>query len=389
MCKKELLFEAEGVVLSLIGEVAHIVGEMQDAARGVSPLSLKERNDPENLLLLCRDHHKIIDDNPKNYPVDHLHGIKAEHIRLIASSLAKPQAWRSNISHLAYINVPRLCEQAEIGGYQVDLRHYKDNQTLHSLGWELNHVMSAFRAVLDHWPVDAIPVQSLALHESIVGAPISFDRQRFRTKNVRRVEIANTSDLWKFTGSLSKDPHIYCQLEKYKVVMFIDPRWITTATAFTLFRPSSGQSVFTGLGRVTGVDYETGIVTVTPWVIGVPRGPFDDFFQKAADAPTRSDLGTASLDSIVDIERGKRDEVYFCPPPMHCDLCRRTLADDKYMIDGEVKDLGGAWACMCAECFNKRGSRIGPGHGQLYLQDENGWLGVAGFPSHSELEDSL
>lgn len=270
ICQKKLVIEVDSGVTSLIGEVAHIVGEMRSAARGTSPLTLKERNDAENLLLLCRDHHKIIDDNPDSYSISYLHEIKTKHLNWIASSLAKPLAWQSNISHLTYINVPRLCEQAERSGYQVDLSHYQPNQTLHSLGWSLNHVMSEFRTVLSRLTVDAIPVQSLMLHEAIVGAAISFDRQRFRTKNVRMKSSANTSIAWQFTGSLAKDPHIYCQLGEFKIVMVIDPRWITTSTAFTLFRPSSGQSVFSGLGRVTGVDYENGIVTVTPWVIGVP-----------------------------------------------------------------------------------------------------------------------
>lgn len=389
ICQKDLVIEANDGVASLIGEVAHIVGEMQKAARGKSPLSLKERNDADNLLLLCRDHHKIIDDNPDSYSISDLHDIKAKHLSFIASGLTKPRAWRSNMSHLAYINVPRLCEQAERSGYQVDLSHYKSNQTLHSLRWDLNHVMSAFRTVLSHLSVEAIPVQNVVLHEAIVGAVISFDRQRFRTKNVHMESSTDTSVDWKFTGSLVKDPHIYCQLREFKVVMFIDPRWITTSTAFTLFRPSSGQSLFTGLGRVTSVDYEAGIVTITPWVIGVPRSPFEDLFDEVTAVPAKSSQGTASLDSLVDIEKGKRDDVYFVPPPTHCDLCRKTLSKDKYMIDGQVKDLQGKWACMCAVCFNQRGSRIGLGYGQLYLRDENGWLGVAGFHLPSEIESKF
>src|SRR3990167_2671743 len=87
ICKKDVLFESEGAVASLIGEIAHIVGERPGASRGNSPLSLEERNEPENLLLLCRDHHKIIDDDPQSYSVDRLHRIKEEHISWIAASL--------------------------------------------------------------------------------------------------------------------------------------------------------------------------------------------------------------------------------------------------------------------------------------------------------------
>lgn len=386
ICRKDLIFETNGTVSSLIGEVAHIVGETKSAARGASHLSVRERNEAENLLLLCREHHKIVDDDTATYPVDRLHQVKADHLSWIATSLVKIKAWQSAISQLTYINVPRLCEQAEMCGYQVDLRHYKEDQTLHSLGWNLNHVMSAFHTVLEHLSVDAIPLKSAILHESIVGAAISFDRQRFRTKNVSIDTHSDRSTPRKFTGILGKDPHIYCQVGSFKIVMFIDPRWITTSTAFTLFRPTSGQSVFSGLGRVTGVDYETGIATVTPWVIGLPRSLFDEIFDTPTASVIKAEQGTTMLDSLVDITRAKKEEVYFSPPPTHCDLCRRSLSKDKYMIDGAVKDLG-AWACMCANCFNKRGRKIGWGHGQLYLRDERGWIEVAGFPPASSYEE--
>lgn len=379
MCKADVLHRENGKISSLVGEIAHIVGETERAARGISSLSLAERNEAENLLLLCRRDHKIVDDDPEIYPVDRLHKLKEEHIEWIARTLVKPQPWRSSISQLTYINVPRLCEQAELRGYEVDLSQYKEGQTLHSLRWELNHVMAAFQVVLAHLSIEAVQIQSIGLHEGFIGAPIAFDRQRFRTKNVPLNVGSNVADLPKFTGNLATDPHIYAQLGQFRVALFIDPRWITTSTAFTLFRPSSGQSTFSGLGRVTGVDYEAGILTVTPWVIGLPKSLLDEVFDKGEAKQTAKSADQSSLDSLVDLDRAKRDDVHFHPPPTHCDLCRKTLAKEKYMIDGAVKDLGG-WACMCAACFLERGCKIGWGHGQLYLRDEEGWLEVAGFP---------
>lgn len=379
LCRKDVLYREGKRVSSLTGEVAHIVGETEKAARGVSSLSPEERNDAENLLLLCREHHKIVDDNPAAYPVDRLHRIKDEHVAWVASSLAHPTPWQSNLSQLTYINVPRLCEQAELQGFHVDLRQYKDDQTLRSLGWELNHVMSSFQAVLSRLSVDAVPLPSIKLHEGFIGTPISFDRQRFRTKNVPVDVGAKAADLPRFTGDLTKDPHIYTRLGEFRVVLFIDARWITTSTAFTLFRPSSGQSTFSGLGRITGVDYEAALITVTPWVIGLPKGPFDQLFEEPRRGVVAGVKPVSSLDALVDLTRAKLDKVYFHPPPEYCDLCRRSMIGEKYMIDGAVKGLGG-WACMCADCFLKRGRKIAWGHGQLYLRDDNGWLEVAGFP---------
>src|ERR1700731_798458 len=64
ICKAELLHEQNGRVLSLVGEVAHIVGETKRASRGTFDIPDGERNESDNLLLLCREHHKIVDDDP-------------------------------------------------------------------------------------------------------------------------------------------------------------------------------------------------------------------------------------------------------------------------------------------------------------------------------------
>jgi hypothetical protein len=382
ICKAELVYEQNGKVSSLIGEVAHIVGEAKDAARGDSDMSLVARNAAANFLLLCRQHHKIVDDDTETYTVNRLHQIKEAHLAWIAKSLIKPRPWKSTISQLTYINVPRLCEQAELQGCGVDLSRYRENEVLSSLGWELNHVMDQFRGVLAHLSIDAVTIPELVLHEEFIGSPLAFERQRFRTRNIRFKQGAALESLPQFTGDLSRDPHIYAQLSDFRVVLFIEPRWITTTTAFVLFRPSSGQSTFSGLGRITGVDYDTKIMTVTPWVIGLPKSPLEGFLASR----TRNERNL-SLDSLVDLERAQSHAVYFSPSPTHCDLCHRKLEEQRFMIDGRVKGRG-IWACMCEECFHERGHKIGWGNGQLFLKDEHGWLEVAGFRPKNEESDS-
>ncbi|MCK9456314.1 MAG: HNH endonuclease [Candidatus Riflebacteria bacterium] len=62
ICNRYLLNENFGEVVS-IGENAHIVGRSTEpgSPRGDAPLSESERDNPENLVLLCREDHKIID----------------------------------------------------------------------------------------------------------------------------------------------------------------------------------------------------------------------------------------------------------------------------------------------------------------------------------------
>ena len=56
-----------------LGEQAHIVGASKSATRGKSNLTRKERDSYYNLILLCPNHHTIIDKNPEDYTIEKLH----------------------------------------------------------------------------------------------------------------------------------------------------------------------------------------------------------------------------------------------------------------------------------------------------------------------------
>jgi len=72
---------------SLIGEEAHIVAKHSNGPRGDSYLTSGERDSYDNLILLCKNHHKIIDDQPNKYTVDFLHKIKKEHVAWVNQNL--------------------------------------------------------------------------------------------------------------------------------------------------------------------------------------------------------------------------------------------------------------------------------------------------------------
>lgn len=384
ICREQLVHQSGGGRHSLIGEIAHIVGATEAKPRGISRLTRGERNEAENLFLLCRPHHKIVDDDQVTHTVESLLAVKAQHLDWISTQLVRNRPWQSPISQLSYINVPRLCEQAEMKGISVDLSSYEARQTLHSLGWNLNRLMSAFQSVLSQLHLEAVPIAEVTVHEAFIGTAISFDRQRFRTKNVPMLSRSASPPPTVFTGSLTTDPHIYARVGEAKIVLNVDPRWITTSTAMTLFRPSSGQSIFSGIGKVTAVDYETNVVTVTPWALGLPRGIWEllsDLSEPSRSTARQLDLDSShpELESLVNLKRAHEDPCHFSPPPNQCDLCSRSFVGEHYMIDGAVRGLGG-WACMCAGCFSTRGRKIGWGDGQLYICDSNGWLLVAGFP---------
>lgn len=65
----------------LIGEMAHIQGSKSGASRYNADMTMKERDDYENLILLCPTHHTIIDEpeNEETYSVALLQKFKSDH----------------------------------------------------------------------------------------------------------------------------------------------------------------------------------------------------------------------------------------------------------------------------------------------------------------------
>lgn len=55
---------------TFVGEVAHIHGQRPGSARFHEALTSDEIHGISNLLLMCANHHKVIDDHPETYPVE-------------------------------------------------------------------------------------------------------------------------------------------------------------------------------------------------------------------------------------------------------------------------------------------------------------------------------
>lgn len=73
--------EADEITTHTIGEMAHICGDKPTANRYDTNQSDIERDDYNNLILLCPTHHTIIDrkENEATYTVESLHQMKSSH----------------------------------------------------------------------------------------------------------------------------------------------------------------------------------------------------------------------------------------------------------------------------------------------------------------------
>src|SRR3989344_7761148 len=89
-CHKEMVVnKTENDQNSIIGVGAHIKGEKPGSARYDSSMTDKQRNCYDNLIFVCGNCHKVIDDQANTYTVEKLHKIKIEHETWIVDSTKK------------------------------------------------------------------------------------------------------------------------------------------------------------------------------------------------------------------------------------------------------------------------------------------------------------
>lgn len=86
MCSKVLSETTSDGASATIGKIAHIVGENEGSARFSEELTLKQRNSPDNLMLLCGTDHDTVDNYHERYPVEALLKIKEEALARIATA---------------------------------------------------------------------------------------------------------------------------------------------------------------------------------------------------------------------------------------------------------------------------------------------------------------
>lgn len=105
-CRKSL-FEDETLAddASVVGDEAHIVAREKDGPRGDYPLGISKRDSYDNLILMCKVHHKMIDDQVIKYSVDVLRQMKKEHIEWVNKNLSPDtDKQRDEVVYATYID---------------------------------------------------------------------------------------------------------------------------------------------------------------------------------------------------------------------------------------------------------------------------------------------
>ncbi|MGY1431597.1 HNH endonuclease [Streptomyces sp. MN12] len=90
ICRTALVIprEVEADDHSAIGEMAHIHPQSPGGPRGNVPFT-GNRDHHSNLVLLCGNHHKVVDDQENGWPVERMKKLKADHETWVASTLTR------------------------------------------------------------------------------------------------------------------------------------------------------------------------------------------------------------------------------------------------------------------------------------------------------------
>jgi hypothetical protein len=246
--------------------MAHIIAHSDEGPRGDPAFPEKERNRYPNLILLCPNHHEEIDAEPERYDVAVLQAMKEDHEESVARQLDRGTTWQEDLSTLDYINVPRLLIDPEARGPLAmrDIEDLASLTTLRDQGLHLIRIMVAFEEVFKSWNAKAVGLAVVdELGSDAVGARVSFE-ETFRTRNMAGSDKQQPG--FELSGDIEKDPHLYVKKAGRTIYLPLDPRWVTTSTAFVTF--TSGSARLAGLGLLRAVD--EGSAIVSPLAIGAP-----------------------------------------------------------------------------------------------------------------------
>lgn len=255
----------------IIGHVCHIVAQSAAGPRSNPNILQNEIDLESNLILLCPTHHRIVDADETTYTVEKLTEIKAAHEQYIYEKIHSGSKWNLSFSQLYYINLPRISIIAAYNGIVMNFDFMECFRCLHKMGFQLNSIMIQIKDFLQTVAIHATPLPT-DLSKVDIGQNIEFT-ETFRTKNMPAPDVV-CSGRYSLKGTLDYDPYIYLSKNGNRLILTLDPTWMTTTTSFVDF--SSGWVTVSGVAAVKQIEGHT--IIATPYFLGIPKTPLDDLW---------------------------------------------------------------------------------------------------------------
>ena len=145
-CRCELVLDRSPAddAEAVVGDECHIIGQKVDGPRGVTSGSRENLDEYENLILLCKTHHKLADDQFGKFTVEFLLNLKTIHETWVKQCLEplKQESKQPKIYLLNRIQTGKQLMDVFGGAYSHFLNHDEpqDEQEVEMLGGFLQDV---------------------------------------------------------------------------------------------------------------------------------------------------------------------------------------------------------------------------------------------------------
>lgn len=108
ICRKKLN-QSDGDRSFVLGEECHTISKR---SKGPRHTTYNQYDDYDNLILLCLDHHKIVDEVCEKYSIERLRDIKSKHEKWVEQNLGSEKTKNDSTSFL--VTLPRISTGIEL-----------------------------------------------------------------------------------------------------------------------------------------------------------------------------------------------------------------------------------------------------------------------------------
>jgi hypothetical protein len=282
MCNRYLLVDEHTGAPVFIGQLAHIVGwtTTEGSPRGDDPLPVADRNSADNLMLLCYDQHKVIDNRSlwDAYDRDTLRRMKREHEHRIKELTGLADKDRSAVLRMVgtlhdrgvELSAPTVATTLLADGrypdyvlrgvdeYEVDLRPFVGEQAGRTSYWEAARDLIEDRVELLKAHVDREKVRHLSVF-AIARVPLLVTLGTFLDDTVPTVIYPKRRDAGEGWGWTPGAPDV--EFEHSRLRAGTDGHRV--AVLFSLSGTVDQARLPEGIDEATSV-YEIRPVGVTP-----------------------------------------------------------------------------------------------------------------------------
>lgn len=190
-CKAHLVVDASSVdAESVVGDECHIISGAPNGPRHEPALDPDLIDDLANLILLCRVHHKLVDDQPETFAASTLRQLKANHEKWVKNRLGQPNQPEPVTVVRSAAEIPKHLVQVTSAKALLDLAsnchgRYEDYPD-HLAGHDLDCV-GAFLQNLTDWVDLGVnePHERISAQKSLAAGMLELDQAGLRVYAAR------------------------------------------------------------------------------------------------------------------------------------------------------------------------------------------------------------